>query len=508
MHSYVIDNQIVLDILIPRTEGFMDSLNLYRYISSHDITLFLSSSQLSNLEYVLYYEKKKINRDYTRKENNELLNSFYQRFKIIKTPSYIDFENKLYLQDSEDYMIELSAKAVDAEVITRDKKFLKSSEITITIDQFIKQKQSIKNEFKFLDLHKQYLSMNSEIDKAIDNIINKTAFIGGDYVKKFENEFATYQKSKYCIGVGNGTDALEIAIEALALPEGSEIIVPANSFIASSESITRSRHKVVFCDCDKDNYTISIPSIKSKLTKQTKAIMAVHLYGHPCDMDAVLDIAKENDLKVIEDCAQAHGAEYKGKRVGDIGDIGTFSFYPGKNLGAYGDGGAIVTNNESLAKKCKMIANHGRIEKYNHEFEGRNSRLDGLQAAILSVKLKHLDQWTDARIKVANYYLENLKGVKGIVLPKREDWAKQVYHLFVIRTKKRDELQKFLKEYSIYSGVHYPISLPKLKAYDYTYQENEAFFANSIDRELLSLPIGEHLSTDDLEFIVGKLKQI
>ncbi len=359
---------------------------------------------------------------------------------------------------------------------------------------------------KFLDLKKQYEDIKEEVDQAITNVLSETAFIGGKYVAQFEKEFANYQEAEYCVGVGNGTDALEIAIESLDLPKGSEIIVPANSFIASSEAITRSGHKVVFCDCDEHNYTISIPSIKSKITTNTKAIMAVHLYGHPCDMDKILSIAKEHDLKVIEDCAQAHGAKYKGKKVGAIGDIGTFSFYPGKNLGAYGDGGAIVTNNEVLAKKCKMIANHGRIEKYNHEFEGRNSRLDGLQAAILSVKLKHLDKWTDARIDVANYYLESLKDITEIVLPKREIWAKQVYHLFVIRTKKRDELQRYLKEHNISSGIHYPIALPKLKAYIYSAQSGENFFANQSDNELLSLPIGDHLSKDNLKKIINTIR--
>ncbi|MFW2600996.1 DegT/DnrJ/EryC1/StrS family aminotransferase [Aliarcobacter butzleri] len=359
---------------------------------------------------------------------------------------------------------------------------------------------------KFLDLKSQYDSIKDEIDEAIKNVISETAFIGGKYVEQFEKEFAEYQHAKYCIGVANGTDALEIVIEALDLPKGGEIIVPANSFIASSESVTRSGHKVVFCDCDESNYTISIPSLKSKITSNTKAIVAVHLYGHPCDMDEILAVAKEHNLKVIEDCAQSHGAEYKGKRVGAIGDVGTFSFYPGKNLGAYGDGGAIVTNSDELAKKCKMIANHGRIEKYNHEFEGRNSRLDGLQAAILSVKLKHLDKWTEARIKVADYYLENLKDVDGIVVPKREDWAKQVYHLFVIRTKKRDELQQYLKDNDIQSGIHYPISLPKLKAYDYIGQANEEFFANKSDVQLLSLPIGEHLTIDDIKNVIQKIK--
>lgn len=355
---------------------------------------------------------------------------------------------------------------------------------------------------KFLDLKAQYKSVKVEIDNAVKSVINETAFVGGKYVLQFEKEFAIYQEAKHCIGVGNGTDALEIAIESIDLPKDCEIIVPANSFIATSEAVTRSGHKVVFCDCDEGNYTISIPSIIAKITKKTKAIIVVHLYGHPCDMDQILKIAREYDLKIIEDCAQAHGAVYKGRKVGAIGDVGTFSFYPGKNLGAYGDGGAIVTDDQNLAKKCKMIANHGRIEKYNHEFEGRNSRLDGLQAAILSVKLKHLDVWTNSRIRVADYYLEKLKDIEGIILPKRETWAKQVYHLFVIRTKNRDQLQEYLKENKISSGVHYPISLPKLKAYKYADQANECFFANTCDGELLSLPIGDHLSDYDLKKII------
>lgn len=359
---------------------------------------------------------------------------------------------------------------------------------------------------KFLDLKTQYDSIKDEIDGAIKNVIHKTAFIGGKYVQKFEQEFALYQEAKYCIGVGNGTDALEIAIEGLSLPDNSEIIVPANSFIASSEAVTRCGKKIVFCDCDEYNYTISIASLKSKITSNTKAIVVVHLYGHPCDMDEITSIAKKHNLKVIEDCAQAHGAEYKGKKVGAIGDIGIFSFYPGKNLGAYGDGGAIVTNIEELAKKCKMIANHGRIEKYNHEFEGRNSRLDALQAAILSVKLKHLDKWTETRIKVADYYLENLKDVESIVLPKKEDWAKQVYHLFVIRTKKRKQLQLYLKENAIQTAVHYPLSLPKLKAYEYINQSSEDFIANTNDEQLLSLPIGEHLDIKDAKKVVKTIK--
>jgi dTDP-4-amino-4,6-dideoxygalactose transaminase len=349
---------------------------------------------------------------------------------------------------------------------------------------------------KFLDLNKQYHSIKVEIDNAISSVIQESAFIGGKYVAKFEEEFADYHQAKYCVGVGNGTDAIEIAIEALNLPKGSEIIVPANSFIASSEAVTRSGHKVVFCDCDVNNYTMSIASLKEKITPKTSAILPVHLYGHPCDMDEILRIAADHQLKVIEDCAQAHGAEYKGKRVGTFGNIGTFSFYPGKNLGGYGDAGAIITNIEELAQKSRMIANHGRVEKYNHEFEGRNSRMDGLQAAILSVKLKHIDDWTNRRIEVADFYLEKLKDLPGIILPKRENWAKQVYHLFVIRSENRNELQVFLKEQGVQTGIHYPIALPKLKAYDYLGQGSEALAANQLDQELLSLPIGAHLNID------------
>ncbi len=359
---------------------------------------------------------------------------------------------------------------------------------------------------KFLDLQNQYLGIKEEVDQALSKVINNSAFIGGAEIKNLERDFAKFQNVEHCIAVANGTDALEIAIEALDLPENSEIVVPANSFIASSEAVTRSGHKVVFCDCDPHNYTISIDSLKTKINSRTKAVIAVHLYGHPCDMGALMDLAEEHDLIIIEDGAQAHGAEFEGKRVGSIGHIGTFSFYPGKNLGAYGDGGAIVTNDSALAKQCKMIANHGRIEKYNHVFEGRNSRLDNLQAAVLNVKLKHLEAWTNQRIAIADYYLQALKDISQITLPMREDWARQVYHLFVIRTDQRENLKAYLQEKQIQTGIHYPIALPKLEAYRYTGQEAEDFFANRTDGMLLSLPIGEHMSLEDAEEVVQAIK--
>lgn len=359
---------------------------------------------------------------------------------------------------------------------------------------------------KFLDLHAQYMSIKPEIDGAISRVLADTSFIGGPYVKQFESEFATWLGAEYCIGVANGTDALEIALEALDLPQGSEVVVPGNSFISSSEAVTRSGLRVVFADVDHFNYTLTAETVRAKLTPRTSAIMAVHLYGHPCDMKALREVANEHGLKIIEDCAQAHGATCHGKMIGTLGDIATFSFYPGKNLGAYGDAGALVTNEADLAKRMRMIANHGRVAKYEHEFEGRNSRLDSLQAAILSAKLPHLHNWTEKRIELAERYIVELSDVPEIILPKRAEWARQVYHLFVIRTHRREELVEWLKKSGIETGIHYPVALPRLQAYSYIGQAEEALFVNRADRELLSLPIGEHMSVDDVVDVGGAIK--
>lgn len=362
---------------------------------------------------------------------------------------------------------------------------------------------------RFLDLHKQYESIKTEIDSAITDVIRETAFVGNSsnrFNKTFEENFARFQHADFCVGMANGTDALEIAIEALDFPGNSEIIVPANSFIASSEAVTRSGHRVVFSDINPESYTLDINDVRRRITSQTRAILAVHLYGHPCEMDELLSIAQENDIKIIEDCAQAHAAEYHGKRIGSIGDVGTFSFFPGKNLGAYGDGGAITTNNAKIAQKCRMIANHGRTGKYDHEFEGRNSRLDGMQAAILDAKLKHLDSWIDARNQVADSYREGLASLDKIILPSIPRGIRHAFHLFVIRTPNRDKLQSFLKQRGIDTGVHYPVALPKLQAYAHHQQDTTKFIANEHDKQLLSLPIGEHLTHQDTNFIIESIR--
>lgn len=359
---------------------------------------------------------------------------------------------------------------------------------------------------KFLDLYSQYLSIKSEIDAAIESVIRDSAFIGGSHVRTFESRFAEYHQVKHCVGVGNGTDALEIAIEACDLPAGSEIIVPGNSFIATAEAVTRCGHCVIFADVDPGSYTLTADTVIAKLTDRTAAIVAVHLYGHPCDLAPLMQLCEERGVVLIEDCAQAHGAEYKGRRIGGIGHLAAFSFYPGKNLGAYGDAGAVTSQDEALFTRVRMIANHGRIAKYDHEFEGRNSRMDGLQAAILNVKLAHLGAWTVRRIEVADYYLKHLARISDIILPERKPWAYHVYHLFVIRTDRRDELKLFLAERQIETGIHYPIALPKLKAYSYLGDPDHSAFYNQADSTLLSLPIGEHILEEHAQHVVDTIR--
>jgi len=360
---------------------------------------------------------------------------------------------------------------------------------------------------KFLDLHQQYLKIKDEIDHAINNVISNTSFIGGTDVKNFELEFARYQEINNCIAVANGTDALEIALESLDLPKNSEIIVPVNTFIATSEAVTRLGHKVIFADIDVTSYNLDITDIRAKITDKTSAIIAVHLYGNPCNMIDILEICNSYRLKLIEDCSQAHGAKYNDQKVGSFGDISTFSFYPGKNLGAYGDAGAILTNNQSLADRCRLIANHGRIDKYNHIIEGRNSRLDSIQAAVLNVKLKYLDAWIEKRNIVAKHYNERLSEINNIDIPDVKSNDRHSYHLYVIRSDRRDGLMHYLNEHNVETGIHYPTSLSNLEAYKYLNQANTTPVANILQSRILSLPIGEHITIDHIDYTSDLIKK-
>lgn len=356
-----------------------------------------------------------------------------------------------------------------------------------------------------VDLKTQYERIADPIDNAVRRVIGDTAFIGGKYLKDFETSFSKFCKAKYCIGVGNGTDAIYIALRALGVGQGDEVITVANSFIATSEAITLTGAKVLFVDSDPRTYAIDLEQAVRAVTPQTKAIVPVHLYGHPANMLELAKLAERHGLFVVEDCAQAHGAEMNGQPVGTFGDIGCFSFYPGKNLGAYGDGGAIITQREDLATKCRMIANHGRIDKYDHEFEGVNSRLDGLQAAILSIKLKYLEEWTEKRRAVARQYGELLKGLP-LELPTEAEGCRHVYHLYVVRVRDRQSVQDKLKKSGISTGIHYPIALPMLKAYRYLGQEPVDFpVAVKYSQEVLSLPMYPELTDAQIKWVCDSL---
>ena len=358
----------------------------------------------------------------------------------------------------------------------------------------------------FVDLKAQYLSLKDELDEAILKVVGETAFVAGRYAATFENAFAEYVGTQHCIAVANGTDAIEIALAVLGIGAGDEVIVPANTFFATAEAVSNVSATPVFVDCEPNFYNIDTARIEEKITFRTKAIIPVHLYGLPAEMDAVMEIAKRHGLKVLEDCAQSHGADYKGQRTGTFGDIATFSFYPGKNLGAYGDAGAIVSNNSELAERCRLIANHGQPAKYKHTVVGRNSRIDGIQAAVLSVKLPHLDSWLDARRRNAARYNELLADT-GIALPTAPDHSTHTYHLYVIRVADRDGVAAKLNEAGIDTGLHYPTALPFLDAYAHLgHQPTDFPVAHSQMSELLSLPMYAELTDEMIVRVCDVLK--
>lgn len=356
-------------------------------------------------------------------------------------------------------------------------------------------------EVPFVDLHAQYLSIKSEIDAAIGEVIAQSAFIRGPHVASFENAWAKTLGVKHCVSCANGTDALYIAMRALDVKPGDEIITTAHSWISASETITQAGGRVVFCDTDYDTFTIDPALIEAKITSATVGIIPVHLYGQPADMEAIMAIARKHNLWVIEDCAQAHLARYKGQLVGTFGDIATFSFYPGKNLGAYGDAGCAVTNDDHLADWMATFARHGG--KGEHIMEGINSRMDGLQAAILNAKLPHLPAWTEARRRVAARYDELLNDVGDTVTPKIAPDREHVYHLYVIRTEKRDALRKHLTGAGIATVLNYPKALPFYPAYTYLgYAPQDFPVAYANQSRILSLPIYPEMTEKMIAYVV------
>lgn len=360
-------------------------------------------------------------------------------------------------------------------------------------------------EIKFFDLSKQYLSIKKKVDEAISKVISNSSFILGDELKNFEIKFSRYLGSKYGIGVNSGTDALILALKACGIRPGDEVITTTHTFIATTLAIKHAGATPKFADIDKETYNIDPLSIKKVITKKTKAIIPVHLYGNPCDMGSIMEIAEKYNLKVIEDCAQAHGAKYKGKKVGTFGDAGCFSFYPTKNLGAYGDGGAVITDNEQICQNLLLLRNYGQTKKYYHTIDGYNSRLDELQAAILNIKLDYLDKWNSKRRKLAQIYNNLFKDSK-INFPTEKENSYAVYYLYVINTKKRDELQQFLGKEGIQTLIHYPIPNHLQPSNNHLgYKGGDFPIAEEIANQILSLPLYPELKESVAEHIGKKV---
>lgn len=357
----------------------------------------------------------------------------------------------------------------------------------------------------FLDLKQPYLELKAEVDRAYQRVMDSGWYIHGEELKAFEAEFADYCNVKYCIGVGNGLDALHLILRAMDIGKGDEVIVPSNTFIATWLAVSYAGATPVPVEPDEKTYNIDPDRIEAAITQRTKAIIPVHLYGQPADMDPILEIASRYRLKVIEDAAQAHGARYKGEKTGGLGDAAGFSFYPGKNLGAFGDGGAVTTNDPVIANKVRLLSNYGSLVKYTHDVKGFNSRLDELQAAFLRVKLRHLDQWNARRRKIADQYLQKLSAQDFLTLPHVPPWAKPVWHLFVVRTPERDRLQKYLTGCGIQTLIHYPVPPHKQCAYQ-DFSNVSLPVSEKIHNEVLSIPISPVMDENDVEYIWNALE--
>jgi len=349
----------------------------------------------------------------------------------------------------------------------------------------------------FLDLKSAYLEIKEELDAAYHRVMDSGWYILGEEVEAFEQEFADYCGVKHCIGVGNGLDALHLILRAMEIGPGDEVIVPANTYIATLLAISYAGATPVPVEPDEKTYNIDPNRIEEAITSRTRAILPVHLYGQPADMDPIIAIANRHGLKVIEDAAQAHGARYKGKRIGGLGDAAGFSFYPGKNLGAFGDGGAVTTNDDVLADRVRDLRNYGSRIKYHNEVKGFNSRLDELQAAFLRVKLRKLNEWNERRKIIADLYRMGLVEVLDLTLPYVPDWAEPVWHLFVIRTPEQKRLQQHLADNGIQTLIHYPVSPHKQGAYR-ELSHLDLPVTERIHREVLSLPISPVMSDRDV----------
>jgi dTDP-4-amino-4,6-dideoxygalactose transaminase len=356
----------------------------------------------------------------------------------------------------------------------------------------------------YLDLKAHHAPLLEKFNRAIREVIESSAFAGGPFVERFEREFAAYCGSRYAIGVGNGTDALWLALLALGIGPGDEVITVPNTFFATVEAITYCKAQPVFVDVDENTFTMDPAELEKSLTARTKAIIPVHLFGQPADMDPILEFARANGLFVIEDAAQAHGAECKGRKAGTMGDAGCFSFYPGKNLGAFGEAGAVVTNDPELRKQIQVLRDHGQSQKYYHTSMGWNCRMDGIQAAVLSIKLGYLDEANLLRRKHALEYNQAFAGMDDVLTPLEASYARHVYHVYTIRVQERDPVRRELQEKGVGCAVHYPVPIHLQEACrNLGYKEGAFPIAESLAEQFLSLPMFPELTTEKVEYVAG-----
>ncbi|MBL7196445.1 MAG: aminotransferase class I/II-fold pyridoxal phosphate-dependent enzyme [Desulfobacterales bacterium] len=509
-----IDTNVLIDVAV-RADQFPDSLKLINDIIEWDEgNLWISAISLNNLEHIL-------SRLGHKEKARNFLKFIQQTFSIIPFRRSV-FTSALAINtpDFEDGIQMASAGEMGMDyIITRNTDDFKDSKVpTLTPTEFLEKWNG--GEFDsatsvpFLDLKAQHHQVYNEIDDKITDIIANTGFILGKHVEEFEERFTELQGAKYCIGVSSGTDALHVALLALGIGPGDKVIVPVNTFIATAEAVSLCGGEPVFVDCDKF-YNLDTEKLKLKRTEVEeeqrgllKAIIPVHLYGQPANMAEIMALANEYGIEVVEDCCQAHLGRYQEKSVGGFGKFGAFSFYPGKNLGAYGEAGALITNDEKLYQRAKMIRQHGEIERYHHQVIGHNYRMEAFQGAVLATKSKYLTEWTEKRRANAELYSELLEDVEGIETPQELDETYCVYHLYVIQCDKRDDLKAYLEANGISTGLHYPVPLHMQPAYAFLgYKEGDFPVAETAAKRILSLPMYPELAEAQIRYICDKIKE-
>jgi len=522
--NYLLDINIILDYYNEERRGkFPESIKIFKY-SLEKENFFISSSSLDNIAYLLADYMRK-DYGYTLKQRKflagKVVEFLIKNFKIAKTPSYMDID----YDDIEDSQIVASAKAVDAKIVTRDEKLLqKYPEITITPENFLKTKnQKLETKIDFANLKKQYFMYQAELEQEIDKVLNSASYIMGDAIEELEENLCKFTDAKEAITCSSGTDALLLAMMALDIKPGDEVITTPFTFIATAETIALLGAKPVFVDIDEKTYNIDVTKIEEKITPKTKAIIAVSLYGQPCDLDKLNSIinqqpkTKNQKLHLIIDGAQSFGATYKNKAEVHYCDIYTTSFFPAKPLGCFGDGGAILTNNSELAKKIKMLRVHGQSKRYHHKYIGLGARMDTIQAAIVNVKLKHYKKDLALRQEVARKYNEKLiMENRELILPYIDKNCTSAYAQYSIRVKNRDKIQQNLSntpitnnQYTnIPTAIHYPMPLHLQECFSYLgYKEGDFPVAEKVSKEILSLPMNPYLSDEEIEYVIKKINK-